>query len=48
MHCSNQSRPDTVRHRRILHFEFAATPTLPDGYEWYSFVAGNSWDGVAP
>jgi hypothetical protein len=37
-HCSNRSLPDTVRHRRILHLEFAAWPMLPDGYEWHDFV----------
>jgi hypothetical protein len=37
-HCSNRSRDDTTRHRRILHLEFAAAPSLPDGYEWHDFV----------
>lgn len=37
-HCSNRSRPDTTRHRRILHLEFAATSLLPDGYEWHGFA----------
>jgi hypothetical protein len=37
-HCSNRSRPDTQRHRRILHLEFAADRTLPDGYAWHDFV----------
>ncbi|MFL5342856.1 MAG: phytanoyl-CoA dioxygenase family protein [Gemmataceae bacterium] len=39
LHCSNRSHPATTRHRRILHFEFAASPELPDGYEWHTFVA---------
>jgi hypothetical protein len=38
-HCSNRSHPDTARHRRILHLEFAARVALPDGYEWHDFVA---------
>ncbi len=38
-HCSNRSHPDTARHRRILHLEFAARAALPDGYEWHDFVA---------
>lgn len=37
-HCSNRSRDDTLRHRRILHLEFASSPTLPDGYEWHEWV----------
>jgi Phytanoyl-CoA dioxygenase (PhyH) len=37
-HCSNRSQPETTRHRRILHLEFAASPDLPDGYEWHDFV----------
>ena len=41
-HCSNRSLDDTARHRRILHLEFAATPTLPDGYEWHDYVQPRS------
>jgi hypothetical protein len=41
-HCSHRSRPGTRRHRRILHLEFAASPTLPDGYEWYAFIPGRA------
>jgi hypothetical protein len=37
-HCSGGSAPGTTQHRRILHLEFAATPTLPDGYAWHTFV----------
>jgi hypothetical protein len=37
-HCSGRSHPETSQHRRILHLEFAACPTLPDGYAWHSFV----------
>jgi ectoine hydroxylase-related dioxygenase (phytanoyl-CoA dioxygenase family) len=36
-HCSNRSHPDTKRHRRILHLEFAGTEVLPDGYAWHDF-----------
>jgi hypothetical protein len=37
-HCSGRSHPDTARHRRILHLEFAASPDLPDGYAWQDFL----------
>jgi len=37
-HSSGRSKPDSVRHRRILHLEFAASPQLPDGYAWHDFV----------
>ena len=40
-HCSGPSTPDTRRHRRILHLEFAAQEALPDGYEWQQFVRGS-------
>ncbi len=38
-HASGRSHPETRRHRRILHLEFAACATLPDGYAWHDFVA---------
>jgi hypothetical protein len=38
-HASGHSRPDAGRHRRILHFECAACPTLPDGYRWHDYEA---------
>src|SRR5260370_40421328 len=34
-HSSNRSNPETARHRRILHLEFAAGDELPDGYQWH-------------
>lgn len=37
-HCSNRSHPDTTRHRRILHLEFAGMRELPDGYAWHDFI----------
>src|SRR5262245_10965494 len=37
-HCSNRSHPETARHRRILHLEFARGGPLPDGYQWHDFV----------
>jgi hypothetical protein len=37
-HSSGRSHPDTQRHRRILHLEFAACRDLPDGYEWHTFL----------
>ncbi len=39
-HCSGRSSPDTQRHRRILHLEFADSAELPDGYAWYDFREG--------
>jgi hypothetical protein len=39
-HCSNRSREETRRHRRILHLEFAASPRLPDSYAWHTFIRG--------
>ena len=38
-HASGRSHPETRRHRRVLHFEFAASRDLPDGYEWHALVA---------
>ena len=38
-HCSGSSTPDTIRHRRILHLEFAASAELPDGFRWQSFLS---------
>jgi hypothetical protein len=37
-HCSLPSAKDTQEHRRILHLEFAGTPTLADGYEWHDYI----------
>jgi hypothetical protein len=39
-HCSGKSHPDTARHRRVLHLEFAASVDLPDGYAWHDFLPG--------
>jgi ectoine hydroxylase-related dioxygenase (phytanoyl-CoA dioxygenase family) len=38
LHRSGPSRAGTARHRRTLHFEFAATVTLPGGLEWHRFL----------
>ena len=38
-HSSSQSKPGTSLHRRVIHLEFAPTPTLPDNHEWHSFQA---------
>jgi ectoine hydroxylase-related dioxygenase (phytanoyl-CoA dioxygenase family) len=38
LHRSGRSRPGTVRHRRTLHFEFAADAVLPGGLEWHRFL----------
>jgi hypothetical protein len=37
-HCSNRSVDGTQLHRRILHLEFAANRTLPEGVAWHDFV----------
>jgi hypothetical protein len=37
-HSSGHSHPDTWRHRRVLHLEFAAARELPDGWEWHDFI----------
>jgi hypothetical protein len=37
-HCSGHSHEGSTRHRRILHFEFSPVRTLPDGYEWFTFI----------
>ena len=36
-HSSAASDPQTRRHRRIVHLEFAADPQLPSGYQWHRF-----------
>lgn len=41
-HCSGRSSPDTDRHRRVLHLEFAASSHLPDGYSWHTFLPAAS------
>jgi hypothetical protein len=40
-HSSGPSLTGTKRHRRILHLEFAAEETLPDGYRWFHFFPGD-------
>jgi ectoine hydroxylase-related dioxygenase (phytanoyl-CoA dioxygenase family) len=37
-HSSGVSNPDTTRHRRVIHLEFAAIQKLPDSYQWHDFV----------
>jgi hypothetical protein len=39
-HNSGNSHPETIRHRRILHLEFAGRCELPDGYAWHDFLPG--------
>lgn len=41
-HASSSSHPDTKRHRRILHLEFAENDSLPDGIEWHDFVQSSA------
>ncbi len=43
-HRSVNARPETTRHRRILHLEFAARRELPDGYEWHDFLPASNGD----
>jgi ectoine hydroxylase-related dioxygenase (phytanoyl-CoA dioxygenase family) len=37
-HSSGHSHEGTIRHRRVLHFEFSPVRALSDGYEWHTFV----------
>jgi hypothetical protein len=41
-HCSNRSHPETQRHRRILHLEFAGCRELRDGYAWHDYIVGRT------
>src|SRR5207244_4348167 len=36
-HCSAGSHPQTHRHRRVLHLEFANARPLPDGFVWHDY-----------
>jgi len=47
-HSSGVSHPDTRRHRRVLHLEFAARPALPDGYAWHDFLPGGPTQTIQP
>jgi hypothetical protein len=38
-HASGESRAGSDLHRRVVHLEFAASPTLPGGYRWRRFIA---------
>jgi hypothetical protein len=38
-HNSGNAHPQTKRHRRILHLEFAGQRELPDGYAWHDFLS---------
>jgi hypothetical protein len=40
-HASGNSVSGTKLHRRIVHFEFASSDLLPDGYAWHTFLTGN-------
>lgn len=37
-HCSGNSVVGTTRHRRVIHLEFAASPVLPDGFQWKYYL----------
>ncbi|MCA9264798.1 MAG: phytanoyl-CoA dioxygenase family protein [Planctomycetales bacterium] len=41
-HSSCASRPGTLQHRRIVHLEYAASPDLPDGYAWHTYLSLHS------
>jgi hypothetical protein len=41
-HASGRSAPETRRHRRVLHLEFAASAGLPDGYAWHTFIPASA------
>lgn len=47
-HRSSESKPGCQMHRRILHLEFTGVPSLPDGYEWHTFVAGSRSSTIQP
>jgi hypothetical protein len=38
LHASAHCAPGHAGHRRVVHLELAGSPTLPDGYEWDTFV----------
>jgi hypothetical protein len=37
-HASGHSKTDAALHRRIIHLECAADPSLPDGFKWRWFA----------
>jgi hypothetical protein len=37
-HCSGVSHPETNRHRRVIHLEFAANRELSDGYHGHQYL----------
>ena len=39
LHSSGHSEAGNDKHRRILHLEFAASPTLPAPFAWHDFVS---------
>ncbi|MBI3737113.1 phytanoyl-CoA dioxygenase family protein [Candidatus Sumerlaeota bacterium] len=41
LHHSGSSKRGTNLHRRLLHFEYAPSPFLSDGYEWHNFIAAD-------
>jgi hypothetical protein len=43
LHASSASSEETLMHRRILHFEFAAERQLPDQYEWHTFIPATAF-----
>ncbi|HVJ83442.1 MAG TPA: phytanoyl-CoA dioxygenase family protein [Planctomycetia bacterium] len=41
-HASRRAAEGNSRRRRILHFEFAPSPELPDGARWRNYFAGTN------
>jgi hypothetical protein len=37
-HSSSAAKSGTLRHRRVIHLEFAGCRELPDGFRWHKFV----------
>ena len=38
-HASSMSLPESTAHRRIVHFEMAASEELPDQFQWFTFLS---------
>ncbi|MBA2116528.1 phytanoyl-CoA dioxygenase family protein [Bremerella alba] len=38
-HASSMSKEGTTAHRRIVHLEFAAARSLPDGVQWHDYLS---------
>lgn len=38
-HSSSNAQVGAAQHRHTMHLEFAATPQLPDGFQWHDYVS---------